>query len=58
MLVDVYDSTADIYSDDQYVDHMRFEFKDIGSALKFIETVVNDHHKAVVVFAKPDNKVE
>lgn len=49
MIVDVYESTKDIFGDEQYVDHMRFVFEDSNKALDFIDEVVHEHHKAVVV---------
>lgn len=57
MIVDVYDCMEDIYGDEQYVDHMRFEFDDCAKALDFVDEVVNEHHKAVVVSAKGNNHV-
>lgn len=57
MIVDVYDCTEDLYDGEQYVDHMRFEFDDRANALDFIDKVVNEHHKAVVVSAKGNNNV-
>lgn len=57
MIVDVYDCMEDIYGDEQYVDHMRFEFDDCAKALDFVDEVVNEHHKAVVVSAKGNNNV-
>jgi len=53
IVVDVYDSTTDIFGDEQYVDHMRFVFEDSNKALDFIDEVVNEHHKAVVVSVQP-----
>ena len=58
MIVDVYDSTADIFGDEQYVDHMRFVFEDSNRAMDFVDKVVNEHHKTVVVSAEPPTKGE
>ena len=58
MIVDIYDCTEDIYCGEQYVDHMRFEFDDCAKALDFIDEVVNEHHKAVVVSVEPPTKGE
>ncbi len=57
MIVDVYDCIADIFGDGQYVDHMRFEFDDCTKALDFVDEVVNEHGKVVVVSAKGINNV-
>lgn len=57
MIVDVYDSTEDIFSEDEYVDHMRFTFDDFHMALNFIESVVSENGKAVVVSLDGNNHV-
>ena len=57
MIVDVYDSTADIFGDEQYVDHMRFTFENFYMALNFIKSVVGENGKAVVVSLDGNNHV-